>query len=244
MKTLVHSILVATAITGTLAVHAADIIVDFVQGPADHTLQVPVSAAQSTGIVAAAFSVDYDTNALDVSVESTFFDTFANQYIQSGAFEPRATSVVIDGRTNLQPLVVAAQSNGLAIAGVRRVPSDKNSETLFTLDVALRPGSPGGLYQIHLQPTAVRLTAAGYPAAGEPLNLLIGRDALNDSYPIVLGASEASMHLVPGYVRFTRTDPDTDGDGLPDAWEMQYLLQSHHRQWRQRQRRRWRARHH
>jgi hypothetical protein len=180
---------------------------------------VPVGTLNATGVVAAAFTVVFDTNALAVSVASDSFADFATQYAQSGALNPRETSAVVDGQTYSSPFLVSTRSNGVALAGVRRLPASSPSEVLFTLHISLRPGAPSGLYTIELAPTVVRLAAAGYAPSGETLDLLIGHDGLSATYPVALAADGASAHLLPGYVRFNPADPDNDGDGIPDAWE-------------------------
>ena len=202
---------------------AAEIVVAMTEGAEDQTIPVPVTATNATGIVAAAFSVVFDTNALAVEVTTTVFGTFAEQFAESAAINPRETSAVIDGVTSLRPFRVAAQSNGVSIAGVRRLPATNAESTLLTLKVSLRPGAAPGLYPINVQATTLHLAAAGYDSGGEEIDLLIGRDRVAGAYPVLLAAEGASMHLVPGYVNFGTANPDVDGDGLPDVWEQEHF---------------------
>ena len=181
------------------------------------TIQVPITVSDPAGIAGAAFTLEYNTDALTVDIESTFFDTFASQF--AGTQAP--TSVEVDGQTYIQPLVSNDVSGmGTRIAAARAVAADASSSTLFTLNVSLIQGANAGAYPVSIVQTELNNTAAGYSADGEPIPFLVG--ALADEADLALAFPEIQVTaLNTGIVIFEggEIETDRDGDGLSNDAE-------------------------
>jgi hypothetical protein len=175
-------------------------------GTPDQTLQVPITVDDPSGIAGASFTIEYDTSALSITVESVFFDTFLDQLLplsttgdpeehngitripvldQNG--DPRLDDYLmpiyielppeVDGIQYFQPLLANEVSGtGMRISAARFTPADSSNSTLFTLYVARKSDAPLGTYNINIVPTSLNNTVAGYHADGETVDLLIGAD--------------------------------------------------------------------
>ena len=212
-RTFLSTTMLAIMLMVSSPAFAVELTVGSDSGDIDQTLQVPIAVSDPTGIAGAAFTLEYNTDALTVDIESTFFDTFASQF--AGTQAP--TSVEVDGQTYIQPLVTNDVSGtGTRIAAARAVAADGSSSTLFKLNVSLIQGANAGSYLVSIVQTELNNTAAGYSADGEPIPFLVG--ALADEANLALAFPEIQVTArTPGIVTFDGTD--RDGDGLPDSVE-------------------------
>jgi hypothetical protein len=162
-----------------------------------HYASVDVIVDDPTEITGAAFSLVFDTQALDlVEVESDFFPTFINQYaslpgvgtpfvnptdgktylpitIGAETFDLPAGEI-IGGEAYYQPVMVGPETaTGHAIAATRLQPGGQNNATLFrlTFDVS---NAPPGDYPVSIEQTTINFSEAGYDADGENLAMLTG----------------------------------------------------------------------
>lgn len=198
-------------------------------GEGQTTVQIPITVDNPVGIVGAAFTLQYDTSALTVTVDSTFFNTFANQFVGTPNETTAPTSVTVDSQSYDQPLIANdIVGTGTRIAAARCTPGDaSSSNTLFTLTVVLNTGAAYTTYPITVVPTVVSNTDAGYAAEGETIPMLVGSDLsvtdLTDpsAFPILLDPANGIGTVVAGSVTFTESSgiTDTDGDGIADDWE-------------------------
>jgi hypothetical protein len=222
-RTLTCTLLGAAAIgAGTTAARALDLVVAMAAGPEGTVVDVPVAASPAGGIAAAAMTVGFDTASLDAACTSAFFAPFAEQLGASGGQLVVPTSGEIGGVVYDQPFLVnPLPGTGLAVAGARLAPAPPGTgdADLFTLHFSLKPGSPPGLYPVTITPTTVSHTGGGYDPGGEPIDLVLGRDAGAGTFPVLLSAAEAPARTRDGWTRFSADFPDTDGDGLPDGHE-------------------------
>jgi hypothetical protein len=197
-------------------------------GSADQAVQIPITVDDPVGVAGAAFTIQYDTNALSVIVSSDFFDTFANQWVGTPGEGQAPTSVVVDGVTYYQPLIENEVSGtGMRVAAARCTAEDNPSKTtLFTLTVSLNVGSDFTTYPISIVSTVLDNTDAGYDPAGETVPMLIGSDLSKEvtdpaAFPIILDPPNAIGSTVAGSATFS--PPDEDGDGISDVWETNFF---------------------
>ncbi len=195
-----------------------EIVVAIREGYEGETIHVPVHGAAAPGVSAMACRVAFDTDALDVDATSTYFASFAEQFRLSGVIDPGAVDVEVAGESFDAPFLVRPSATGLTIAGARREPPSDPAPTLFTLNVRLKTGSSPGLYTITLDSVVATAPAAGYPAGGATIPLLLGFNPTTGTYPVLAEitpgnrpVSDGSAHIFPA---------DTDRDGLSDAWEL------------------------
>jgi hypothetical protein len=175
--------------------------------PKDLKVAIPITVDVSTAIAGAAFTLVYDTTALDVTIDSKFFDTFAVQSADAktaGYAGMTQTTVTVDGTTYAQPFIDNDISGtGTKIAAARAVPAAAGLTTpLFTLHVSLKSGATPKAYTISVVPTQYTLDGSN-----SNINLIIGSDltkAANtaDAYPVKLDAADYASHLTPGTVTF------------------------------------------
>jgi hypothetical protein len=162
-----------------------------------HYASVAVTVDDPTEITGAAFSLVFDTQALDlVEVESDFFPSFINQYaslpgvgtpfvnpadgktylpitIGAETFDLPAGET-IGGESYYQPVIVGPETAiGHAIAATKLQPGGQNNVTLFilTFDVG---NAPSGNYPINIEQTTINFSEAGYDAGGENIAMLTG----------------------------------------------------------------------
>ena len=204
--------ILAIILMASSPVFAVDLTVGSDTGTVDATLAVDVTVSDPTGIAGAAFTLIYNTVALDVTVSSIFFDTFANQGISAEE---------IAKVTETQPLVTNTVSGtGMRIAAARALAETVSTNTvLFSLDVALNSGAAAGAYPISIDQTVIDNTAAGYSDTGDPIPYLVGAIAgeqdLTLAFPVIDVVDRNG-----GTVTFEAVaPPDTDEDGIDDNWE-------------------------
>jgi len=182
-------------------------------------------------IAGAAFTVTYNTTALTLTdVQSTFFDTFANQFLGTPNAATAPTSVVVDSVTYNQPLITNNVSGtGTMIAAARcSAETGASNTTLFTLSFALNSGASATAYNVGITATTLDNTDAGYGLgadgiagtaddAPETIPCLVGAVAgetdLTAAFPVI-----AVTSITSGSVTFSG-GVDLDGDGLADDWE-------------------------
>jgi hypothetical protein len=194
-------------------------------GNSQSTLAIDVTVDDPTGIAAAAFTIAYDTDAITLSnIESAFFDTFANQWVQ---FSPPVTppdSVAIGDPpvTYTQPLVwQSSAGTGTRLAAARlEAATASDSHTLFRLSFVRNGAALDTAYPVTIIATTMATTEAGYDAGGEAVALLVGA---YPSYAVIMDPSEVPGSVVSGSITFSppATD-DSDNDGMPDIYETQY----------------------
>ncbi len=203
-----------TAFMVLAAVNASAVVmtVGTVTGSTSETLQVPITVDDPTGIAGAAFTLDYNSSNISITVDSTFFDTFANQF--AGTPAEGTDSVTVDGQTYYQPLLTNPTTNTLKIAAARATPADDSNNVLFTLYVDLIGGP--GTYDIKILQTEPNNADAGW-AAGEKSPILIqaGDPALDptdvNAFPVVLDPENSIGSVVDGQVTFVVPDLNITG---------------------------------
>ena len=194
------------------AVNAAAVVMTVGSGTdaADQTIQIPITVDDPTGIAGAAFTLEYDTSLLSITVDSTFFDTFANQFVGTPA--EGTNSVTVDGQTYTQPLITNSISTGLRIAAARAAAeTDSANTTLFTLNVDFIGDIATTTMPIPITVASTTLsnTDAGYDAGGETIPILVGADPsvsdLTDpaAFPIKLDPANSIGSTVNGGVTLT-----------------------------------------
>ena len=186
MKTNIWIILLIAVFMTATGTHAAPSPVTLTVGGADYDLNgtgfsVDITVDDPQYILGAAFTVRYDTDHLTLtSVESSFFDTFENQFDEADAYNDPPTSVTVDQVTYLSPLVSGPESaeiGGTRIAGVRARSAGTDNSTLCTLFFEVDDAAYGDTYAVTLVPTVLDNTTAGYDAAGESVPMLITQTA-------------------------------------------------------------------
>lgn len=196
-----------------------------------------LSAAQIEQVKASgvAFTMGYDPGLIMVndSLESPFFDTFTAQFNkaqdQGANPQPYTVPVTVDGESYDKPMVQNnSDSSKTILAAARCIPTvttNTSDNVLFKFKVALESGKPAGNYNITIKPTILNNTQAGYSASGEPIDVLVGSDATKQytelgAFPVIIAKDMASVVRA---VNFSSGNTDTDGDGISDAWEIQYF---------------------
>jgi hypothetical protein len=163
-------------------------------------VQIPIYAISSTddatGIAGAAFTLQFDDTVLtNPNVTSPFFDTFEAQLT---AINPDHTGpFTADGYD--KPLVDNALSGiGIAVAAASaqaKAIDEGEGTVIFYLNATVSADAAVDCYDITVIPTELDNANAGYDAAGEEIDLLIGADAnITDptdpnAFPILLSAS-------------------------------------------------------
>ena len=192
-------------------------------GAAVDTIQIPITVSDPVGIAGAAFTLQYDTSALALTVDSTFFDTFASQFAAASTPEPYSTTVDVKGITYDQPLITNEATMGTRIAAARCTAADDSNDTLFTLCVSLKTGAQEGTYPITAVPTSLNYTPAGYgfgpdgipdtaDDAPETIDLLIGADLSQPytstaAYPVILDDADYAGYVTAGSVTLGEPGP-------------------------------------
>ena len=177
------------------------------------TVDISITVDDPSEIAGAAFTVNYDTTALELSsVDSSFFDSFTRGNEISG------TGTMLSG--------VSAEAG-------------KSNQTIFILRFYVKNTAQGD-YIVSIAQSILNNTNAGYSSGGEYIPMLIGLDATKDlsdpdAYPML------SSTVNPGIISIDRDNDglsdvkegtystdinkaDTDSDGMPDGWEVQYEL--------------------
>lgn len=205
--------------------HAVTLTVGSDSGDETSTLNIPITVDDPEGIAGASFTLVY-SNSLSVSLSSTFFDAFVNQFQVCG-LTPEEIAVIEIPAGYIQPMItnesVSGSQTKMLIAAARCMPATASEDgTLFTASVSLKSGEPAGEYTLQIIPTTLHNTDAGYDAAGETIDLLIGSDLSKpltsaEAFPVILNDEGYESHVAAGLVDFgdevTAEDPDHDWDG-------------------------------
>ena len=191
-----------------------------------NTVQVPITVDNPATLAGAAFTITYSANLTLDSVDSIFFDTFANQWASlSPAPDPLPpSSVEVDSVVYDQPLITNTITEGMRIAAARCMPAAAGGETtIFTLTFSLKAEAAPGKYTVDIIATELDNEAAGYDAGGETIPMLVGAD-LSVSDPTAAGAfpvlAPATADPDAGSVTF---EIDEDDDGVGDFWEIDHF---------------------
>lgn len=219
----VFTVFMGLTVTGVQAAGAVVLTMGSAAGDPGETVTVNISVDQPEGVAAAAFTLNYNTTWFTLtSVESTFFDTFLNQWISlnplPSPFPP--VTATVDGQTYNQPLLNKTSSNKLLLAGAR-VKAGLSQTALFTLHFTVAANTPAGVYPVTITPTLINNAGAGYSTGGEAIPVLMGavtaEQDLSKAFPAI------NPDIVSGALTVQAVIPDTDGDGIDDNWEMAYF---------------------
>ena len=192
----------------------------------DQTVQIPIMVDNPATLAGAAFTITYSSDLTLEAVESTFFDTFANQWaaLSSPPSPLPPPSVTVDSVAYDQPLVTNTITGGMRIAAARCMPASAGGETeIFTLTFSLNTGADPDKYEVDIVATELDNEGAGYDPGGETIPMLVGADlsvsdpADPDAFPVLLAAT---ANPDAGYVTF---DTDSDNDGMGDVWEEEHF---------------------
>lgn len=194
------------------AAMAVTVEVDEVSGSSSG-VDVPITVSDPTNIAGAAFTLEYDTDAIEITeVSSTFFDTFVNQgFTQADGLD---ANNMVDGYAS--PLVENyITGSGMKISAARKDGASSGSATtLFTLRVRLKNGSEGVAYPIEIVKTELSNTSAGYSASGEEIPVLYDVDAGGN-----IGAMAGTVLESGSYGTNIYLNGDFDGNGDVDIWD-------------------------
>jgi len=198
----------------------------------DQTVQIPVLVDNPAKIAGAAFTITYDDDNLTLdSIESTFFDTFANQWaeLESAPVPYPPSSVEVDSVVYYKPLLTSTATAGTRVAAARCMPAAGGGETsIFTLTFSLNSGAEAVTYDVDITAMVLNNVAAGYDPAGETIPMIIGSELSisdptdPDAYPVLLdpNATPAIGSVISGTVTFKT---DGDNDGMEDSWEVDHF---------------------
>lgn len=185
------------------------------------SIDVTIAIDDSLAVAGSAFTLVYDTDVfLLTGISSTVFNTFTSQWqsLDSPPDPPPPADVTVSGQLYTQPLIGNTAADGTMIAAAR-VNSGVNASTLFTLTFTIDNDAPLGSYPITIQPTILNNSAAGYPADGMAVPVLVGAIAGQTdptlAYPVI------PVSLVSGNIVLIILDNDTDG--IDDNWEIKYF---------------------
>lgn len=192
-----------------------DIIIEKAEGRKNQTLIVPVLINNPQNIAGVTMTVTFDTNALDVSIDSGFFGEYADN-VDSEKINPFLT---LKNGTQLDaPYVVRPiQNQGLAFSGVRLkgVTPLGNPNELMKLTIQFKESAQPGLYMISLSPTRT---------ANITWNPIIGHREQNNLHPVIVSASDLANRVTSGSANLLPPlITDSDGDMIPDSWELKWF---------------------
>jgi hypothetical protein len=193
---------------------ALELSIPMVEAEKDECVEIPLTVHNGLNITSAAFTVTFNTTALEVEATSEFFPSIADQLDESSEVAP---ILLVDDVSLLSTFVTAPKSNGIALAGMRLGPAPAGSAMIATLAVKLKAGQPAGTYDIDIVPTEMTTAVAGY-SDGEKLHLVRGVDNA-----VLLSRTDYADAVVPGFVKFEEGAVDSDGDGLIDSWELEFF---------------------
>jgi hypothetical protein len=187
--------------------------------PAGETTTVNITASEAAGITGAAFTVTYDTTALDITVTSDFFGTFAAQGFD--AADGLGTDGKVDGFD--KPLVTNEVSGtGMRIAAANATAAASGANVvLFALEVKSldENAAEGTPYDIGIIATELTNAAAGYTEPTE-IDLLI--EAKSDSsFASLLTATDAAANVTKGTIKIGGGNPgDLNDDKTVDIFDI------------------------
>lgn len=215
-KTLLYLMAIALVML-PVAADAVTLTVTDDSGAQGATVNVDVTVDDPSEIAGATFTITYDNTVLTLTdIQSTFFDTFENQWVEFSTTPYPPNSVNVGGDDYFQPLLSNEVSTGVSVAAAR-CDDGAVQTTMFSLEFTIDGAAPCGDYPITIEQTFIDNETAGYPVGGEYLPMLIGTDKdetdLSIAFPLI-----TVDDTVEGTV--TVTGCDTDNDGIPDDWEI------------------------
>lgn len=212
---------------GTMAVAADKILslvssigLDTIEVTAGDSIIVDVTIDDATVVAGASFTIKYDTASLSLTnVESTFFDTFANQNIPTPNDQGYVT---VDAVDYYRPLIhntvsglSAPVTTGSMLAAAKVDNGTGINVTIFTLTFDAIGTS--GVFPLSISQSIINNVDAGYAAGGETIPYLVGIDSASSqvSYPTHDNPTLNGCTVVvnPAFV-------DLDLDGIDDNWEL------------------------
>ena len=218
------SIIIVSVFTAVLltasGVFAHTITVANGSGKEKETVPITITTTNPGDIAGSAFTILFDDETFTLeSVESGFFDTFANQWAAvTPAPNPMpANSVVVDTITYDQPILDFGTQGVVMLAGAQCQTGDTNG-ILFTLIFKIKDSATPGDYSIGIRKTVIDNTAAGYPSGGQEIPYLVGADLTKPLAEAYTDFNDTTT-VVPGTITVEVNFIDTDGDGIDDIWE-------------------------
>ena len=210
-------------------------------GGVGDTIIVNVDVNDATEIAAAAFTITYDANALELQadIETPFFQTFADQW---ASITPQPNpmpdnAVVVDGTSYTKAVAVNQTPGKVMIAAANYDKGIGTGNTLAILHFKILniPPEPNDGsyrdYKITVEKSYIDNKSAGY-MTGETIPFLISYDGSQATsqlqYPEI---SVANEFPIQGNIRvlFDPYDPyDADQDGISDAWEIENYGNTEH----------------
>lgn len=185
-------------------------------GTGETEVQFDITVDTSLDVAGAAFTLSYDTTVMDVTVESTFFDTWQQQNLPPGG--PYEN---VDGYS--QPLVtngfdtnINGVASGLRIAAARKDGADGTNNVLFKVTCKIKFGVDAGTYPISIVPTSLCNPDAGYGADPNGSLPTLDGDETFETIPLLVGTDETETDL---NLAFWNIIP-ADGEPMPGPTEV------------------------
>jgi hypothetical protein len=180
---------------------------------------VNITVDNSVGITGAAFTLTYDTSALDITVTSNFFLTFAEMGFGPDE-EPDPDSKV--HRDDRSVITNEVPGTGMMLAAANATAADGTNNILFTLHITVKETAAECAYDINIIPTTLtNMGAAGYPEDTQ-IDLLI--EAKDDgSFVTLLTADEAAENITSGTITTCFENPFVDG--VVDIYDILFVVQ-------------------
>ena len=223
MGKILDCLLVITMCFGALSANAETITVGSIQSEPGQTVLLPITVDTPEEIAGAVFTLTYNSSYFTLTdIQSSFFDEFTNQWL---ALDPVPDpippgQITVDGTEYTRPLLFNNTTDATLVAAAR-VKAGASETTLFTLQFSVHAGVPDGIYPVSISATSINNTSAGYPAAGEPLPILIG--AIEGEQDLSLAYPSLQTFVVNGTITINTTTIDVDNDGIADAWEIEHF---------------------
>lgn len=182
------------------------------------TISIPITIDTPELVAGATFKISYSSTNLTLNnIRSNFFTTFSDQWqLLNPAPDPLPpTEVTVDGTVYNRPLVYNAGTIDTIFIAAARIEAGASETTMFTLDFTVKNNAVQGIHAISISSTRIDNEAAGYPAGGADLPLLIGLvEGDSTSYPAI------PTDVVGGAVTINMTFVDSDQDNIADDWEI------------------------
>lgn len=220
-------VLAPVAMAETLTVDAPDTPLS-----QDQTFYVHIRVDDNSELLGAAFSVKYPNDGLYVDpsygiggVTSDFFQTFQVQFTNANPDYTGETSVEVGGISYDKPLV-SNEAQGdvghdlIRIAAARcQRETDSSKTTLFTIRFGFVEGGSDGPHNISIVPTELE-GVPGYDEINSKLvNMLVGRDENNDTYPVLIDPQNYEQYITNAQVQGGGTSSEVEIN-LVKGWNL------------------------